>query len=571
MAYQLPLVSVVMVAATVPMVASAAVGWRHRAVPGATAFVAFMCCGALWAGSYGVQLLFTSLEAQLLWTYPQYLGGLFTSLAFGVFALHYTGRDHYLTRPRLVALVTIPILTSVLVWIPSLRWVVRQDATMVTVRSFVIADIDSGPLFHVSVVYCYLVVLGGLALLGLTAVRTRRLYQKQAALITATALVPLMGGAVAYLFDFTIIDYTPVGLAVFGVGVAVALTRYRLLDVSPVPRNRIIDRVDTGIVVTDARGRVVDINPAATRVVGSTDVIGRRLGRIGGTATAEMASMADGTTTELRLGDDDAVYFECTKSTLAAEGGFGDTHLYILTEVTARRRRQQALEAKNDRLDSFAEVLSHDLRNPLSVAAGSTELAREEPAPEHFDRVEQAHERMDEIIGHMLTLARSGQTVSDLDTLDLETVARESWSHVSTEDAVLTVEETTDIAADSKRLTQLFENLFRNCVEHGSESNRTQSDDAVEHGSASSRLEPDHTEPGVSVRVGATEAGFFVADDGPGIPEDEREEIFTPGVSSTADGTGVGLAIVQTVADGHEWCVTVTESAAGGARFDIEV
>ncbi|MDS0258995.1 ATP-binding protein [Haloarcula sp. S1CR25-12] len=571
MAYQLPLVSVVMFAATVPMVASAAVAWRHRAVPGATAFVAFVCCGALWAGSYGGQLLFTSLEAQLLWTYPQYPGGLFTSLAFGVFALHYTGRDHYLTRSRLVALLIIPVLTSVLVWIPSLRWLVRQDATMVTVSSYVVADIERGPLFHVSVAYCYLVVLGGLGLLGLTAVRTRRLYQKQTVLITAAAVVPLVGGAVAYLFDFTVIDYTPVGLSVFGVGVAVALTRYRLLDVSPVPRNRVIDRVDTGIVVTDDRDRVVDINPAATRVVGSTDVIGQRLGRIGDVA-AEMASMADGTTAELRLeDDDDATYFECTRSTLAAEGGFGDTHLYILTEVTARRRREQALEAKNDRLDSFAEVLSHDLRNPLSVAAGSTELAREEPAPEHFDRVEQAHERMDEIIGNMLTLARSGQTVADPDTVDLATVARESWSHVSTEDAVLTVEGTADITADPKRLGQLFENLFRNCVEHGSTSSRTASDDAVEHGSAGSRPESDHTEPGVSVRVGTTESGFFVADDGPGIPEDEREEIFTPGVSSAADGTGVGLAIVRTVADGHEWSVTVTESAAGGARFDIDV
>jgi nitrogen-specific signal transduction histidine kinase len=545
MAVQVPYVSVLMFGATGLILAAAAVARRHDSVPGSRAFVVFMSCAALWAVTYGIQLLSGDLDAQLFWTNFQYPAGLFTCVTFGVFVLRYTGRDHRLTRGRLAAASALPVLTSVAVWVPGYRWLVHREATLVAVDSFLVADITHGPLFDVAVVYSYLVVLGSLGLLGLTALRTRQLYQKQTALITVAAFVPLVGGAVAYVLDITVIDYTPVGLAAFGVGVAVALSRYQLLDVYPVPRNRIIDQIATGVVVTDASDRIVDINPAASAIVGGTDVIGRELDALGDTAAA-MAAMDPGTTAEVTV--DDHTYFECTKSTLATEGGFGDTHFYILTDVTERRQRQQSLEAKNDRLDSFAEVISHDLRNPLSVAHGRAEVARAEPAPEHFDRIDAAHARMAEIIDDMLTLARSGDPVDAPDVVDIETVARDVWENVTTRDAQLTVEGTRELRADPQRLKQLFENLFRNSVEHGS----TVAD------------------PSVRVRVGTTASGFFVADDGPGIPVDEREAVFRSGVSSGSDGTGIGLAIVQSVVDGHDWAIDVSESEDGGARFDVE-
>jgi signal transduction histidine kinase len=75
----------------------------------------------------------------------------------------------------------------------------------------------------------------------------------------------------------------------------------------------------------------------------------------------------------------------------------------------------------------------------------------------------------------------------------------------------------------------------------------------------------------VTVTVGdlADDAGFFVADDGPGIPPDERETVFEAGHSTAPDGTGFGLAIVDGIADAHGWTVRVTDSATGGARFEF--
>ncbi len=109
----------------------------------------------------------------------------------------------------------------------------------------------------------------------------------------------------------------------------------------------------------------------------------------------------------------------------------------------------------------------------------------------------------------------------------------------------------------------MFENLFRNSVEHGSTSSRTESDDSVEHGRCADGAAP------VTVSVGTTDDGFYVADDGVGIPPEERDDVFERGYTTSDTGTGFGLAIVVEVAQAHGWSVSVTESEDGGARFEF--
>ncbi|WP_136687207.1 histidine kinase N-terminal 7TM domain-containing protein [Halorhabdus amylolytica] len=213
-------------------------------------------------------------------------------------------------------------------------------------------------------------------------------------------------------------------------------------------------------------------------------------------------------------------------------------------DVTERHRREQELERANEHLETFASAISHDLRNPLNVAAGNLELARLEGDEEYFESVESAHERMETLIRDLLTLAKQGQTVAETDTLDLGAVATDAWETVETARATLDVRETATIDADRNRLRQLFENLYRNAIDHAGED--------------------------VKIRVGTFEDGFFVEDDGPGIPDEHREDVFQSGYTTSDDGTGFGLAIVQNIVDAHGWSIRATESGSGGARFEIE-
>ena len=214
-----------------------------------------------------------------------------------------------------------------------------------------------------------------------------------------------------------------------------------------------------------------------------------------------------------------------------------------IEQTEQRRARERELTVQNQRLEEFASIVSHDLRNPLNVAGGRVELAQETGELEHLDAVERAHERMNDLIDDLLTLARQGEVVSEIAPVSLDTIADDCWEHVATGDATLEVESSRAILADRSRLHQLFENLMRNAVEHAGDD--------------------------VSVSVGELADGFYVEDDGHGIPADAREDVFEVGYSTSDRGTGFGLRIVQQIVDAHDWEITVREGAAGGARFEI--
>jgi len=231
----------------------------------------------------------------------------------------------------------------------------------------------------------------------------------------------------------------------------------------------------------------------------------------------------------------------------------------VLRDIRSQKERERELQRQNERLDEFASLVSHDLRNPLTVAQGQLELARRDHDSETLEKVADAHDRMLELIEGLLTLAREAEQVGELESVDLAGLVETCWQNVATGAATLTVDTTASILADRARLQQLVENLIRNSVEHGSTSSRPEADDAVEHGGDDVRIE-----------VGdLADDGFYVADDGRGIPADERDDVFEAGYSTAQSGTGFGLAIVQRVAEGHDWDITVTESDQGGARFEI--
>jgi PAS domain S-box-containing protein len=212
-------------------------------------------------------------------------------------------------------------------------------------------------------------------------------------------------------------------------------------------------------------------------------------------------------------------------------------------DINERKRRQRELEQQNERLEEFTGVVSHDLRNPLQTAKGWLELAQADCDSIHLDDASDALDRMDTLIEDLLTLARNGESVERAEEVSVSALAEQCWKMVPEERATLTVETDRAVPADRNRLRQLLENLFANAVEHGGKD--------------------------VTVRVGSLTDGFYVADDGVGIPERERKDIFEPGYSTTTDGTGFGLCIVKRVADAHGWDIRVTDSDDDGARFEI--
>ncbi|SNZ18121.1 PAS domain S-box-containing protein [Natronoarchaeum philippinense] len=235
----------------------------------------------------------------------------------------------------------------------------------------------------------------------------------------------------------------------------------------------------------------------------------------------------------------------------------------VTREITERKRTQRELRRKTERLEEFADVVTHDIRTPLTAARDHLRSLEQAEDPdgaavdEHLSAITDAIERASDIVDDVLALSRYGRGEIDPESVSLAALAEQAWEVVGTPEATL---ERPDgdavIRADRAQLRQLLESLLSNAVEHGGDGTAV----AVEilDGQAAG-----------SDRQANSAGGFAVVDDGPGIPCGEREHVFEPAYTTREDGTGFGLAIVEEIADAHGWSVSVGEGDAGGTRIEV--
>ncbi len=201
------------------------------------------------------------------------------------------------------------------------------------------------------------------------------------------------------------------------------------------------------------------------------------------------------------------------------------------------------LAEDQDVMEEVADILAHDIQSPLQVAQGRLEMAKTTSNPEHLEKIGQAHQRIRELLEGVVKLIRTGDRVRSTEPVILEDAVAKVRSALEMPDTELIVDESVIIDADENALLEILENLFRNAH--------------------------DHAGPQVTVRIGPLTDGFYVEDDGPGIPADRRETVFGMGYSSSTNHSGLGLNIVQRLADAHGWDIRVTHGRDGGARFEI--
>ncbi|MFB6138239.1 MAG: ATP-binding protein [Halobacteriaceae archaeon] len=401
--------------------------------------------------------------------------------------------------------------------------------------------------------YSYLLLAATLVVLLARAATDPPVYRRRAATLALAPLPPAVT-ALAQMGGWlpggsSVVTVTYVGTLVIAF---VAIERQGLFDVAPLARETTVNAIDDAVLAVTVDGHIASLNDAARGMLGLDGAaVGTPLEEALASYPEVVEAVTSGGGRQLTLADR-VLRVDVTP---IEKGGARLGSVVQLTDVTGEVRRreelhakQRHLEAKNEQLDQFASVVSHDIRNPLNVAQGNLELLAgvdlPDDAAERVETIATAHERIQTIVDDLLALARQGQTVADPADVDFPTVVEEARATVGLPVDRVTVEGPETVAADRSRLLQLLENLLRNCLDHAGE--------------------------GVSVRVGPLpDGGFYVADDGPGVPEDERDRVFVYGYHSGAEGTGLGLNIVRTVADAHGWDVDLVASADGGARFEF--
>jgi signal transduction histidine kinase len=505
---------------------------------------------SLWASVSAVGLFVPGRSAQALIATAWAVCGLSTALVWLVFVVDYTSGDPWENSyVRSYALVYLGVLPFVLT-IPTHD--LYHSSMLLRSEPFPHFETGIGPVRLVALAFTFTSVLVGTYYLLRLFVNTRYRSRTQT-LVLAGGLALGLLPAVASLFELTPVpthNHTVLGVSVFVLVITYAVFRHSLADLAPIARDVVVAEIEDPLFIADGDTRLVDYNDAADNVVPALD------GSSIGTSVSALvpgldeAHTAEESPEELTLtGDGEPRHYSVRVSEIEGQPSTRG-YVILLRDITERTEREQELEEarreleqSNRRLEEFASVVSHDLRNPLNVAQLRLELAREHRDDEQLATVADAHDRMERLIDDLLEFAHEGVELDDLERLSLAEFAHNCWHTVETADATLVVDTDQAVCVDPDRLRQLFENLLRNAVDHGP--------------------------PDVTVTVGGLPDGFYVADDGPGIPAGQRDRVLERGYSTASGGTGLGLSLVETAATAHGWEVTVTESEDGGARFEF--
>ena len=386
--------------------------------------------------------------------------------------------------------------------------------------------------------------------------------------ITGTTDIELPTGEMIVDYDLTrlVIDGEFDGVLCIARDVTEERRRQRRLERTTARLEALFERSPDMIDIHDEGGEIVDANRSMTQELGydRDEVVGMDVWDVDadldpdeGKRLWQGLEMDETVRLETTFARADGSSFPAEVHVRRIDVQGEDRFLASSRDISERKAYERRIERENERLDEFASIVSHDLRNPLNVLSGYLRLARETGDDSYFDRCERALDEMERLIEDVLTLAKQGEAVGSFEPVHLGDLAArysdDAFGSVDGDDpfggddtegeprVAVAVEADGEICADPGRVGQLLGNLFRNADEHGGE----------------------------RVVVGDLSDGFYVEDDGPGIDADHRDEVFESGYTTSETGTGFGLSIVQRIAEAHGWEVAVTEGERGGARFEF--
>lgn len=503
-----------------------------------------LCVGVtIWSASYAVQLASQTLEAKLISYKILHIGAAVAPSAWLVFTLSYSGREEWLTPRTLGGLLVIPL--ALLLAFPTNPYsLVLTDVGLETHGSLVVLAAGHGPLYLLNLAYSYVVLLIGVWVIIRHTIGSATSIRRQSVLLVTGALVPLVLNVFDVLdappFGNIGVNLTPVSLSLSTILFGVAIFRYHILDVTPIAWDVVLSQMSDGVIVVDDEERIVDLNLAAEALVGQSDTV---IGTEVSSRLPEYERLTGENPLLVSLeGAEENRIVQLRRSPLTR---YGEMYGWVVLtqDVTLLERQRRELQEQNVRLDEFAKVVAHDLRNPLAVIDGYAGLAEQTGEKQHFEKIHKTVTRMNTFLEELLVLSQQGDTVTELRPVPLATVAEAVRAEITDERLHLTVHTAAVVMADENRLHQVIDNLLRNCC--------------------------DHNDGDVTVQIGELSDGFYVEDDGIGIPSERREKVFEVGFSTRSAGSGFGLAIVHDIADAHGWSISVTESTTGGTRFEI--
>lgn len=374
------------------------VAWVDRDEPGGTEVSLYLFCGGAVSLLYAVRVASASELAMIVAL------NLSTPLVAAVpgiwmaFVLAFSGHDRWRTENRTVALAAPPFVWVLTAWSSGTHGLSRRSLAAVVEGPFTLLSFGLGIADVAFVLYAYGLCIAGVLVVVDLYRRTGNRYRLQTFVILLGTLFPFLGGIVTVVDvgSYAHLAWFPAGLVVHGVFLYGTVFWLGTLDAAVVARDTAVEVMQDPVIVAGSDGRIRDLNPAAEELLPS-DAVGSSLSNV-------FPLLEVGVEHPISIG---GRQFDIQEDPITDPRGTDRGHVFLLRDVTERERRQTELERRevelerqNERLEDFAGVVSHDLRNPLAAATAAVELARhgDRNNEDALDRAANAHERMDDLI-----------------------------------------------------------------------------------------------------------------------------------------------------------------------------
>lgn len=517
--------------------------WVNRESPGARPLTLFLVVASFWTVAEGLTVADGNIDTMRLWTQIGLSLSVAIPIAWLATVIEYTGREQWLTRRTLVALLIEPVVFLVLVWTNNTHSYVWSNPELPRLGEFITYGFDYGVAFWGHQVYSYLLLATGVGLLSRVLLRSNQKFQWQSTALLGAITVPMVANTM-YIFGFLPTGLNPNGIAYVFAGLifTVALLDSKLLSVAPVTRDigreAVLSELEDAIVILDDSDRIVDLNPAGEQLLGDKqEYLGQPLSKLRPDLAESLDEITERGDIELEL-NGKVRYYNISVSTLYRGYGAFSGRVVSLRDVTERRQREQ-------RLDVLNRLLRHNVRNELNLVRGNIELTKANLGDGNYERLDEAIKTVDNIVARSDKVGRLSRLL-EAETSDRIDIARElrgehETGSLSEAEGTVTIALPDNVSvAGGESLVAAFEELVTNALEHN-----------------------DSEQPAVTLTVNEEESDddnvvIDVVDNGPGIDRQEVETLGAGRETPLQHSSGVGLWLVN-------W---VTQRAGGTVSFE---
>lgn len=551
--------------------------WKYRKSEEVRYLIFLEILIAIWALTYGFEFATNNLELKIFWSKMSYLGIAFAPLTYFLFTTSFSQKENII-NPRNVALLSIlPFITLVMVFTNDYHNLVWTEVTMHPEKNMAIYY--HGTWFWIYFGYSQLLIFSGLFNLISSIYKFSSFYRSQVGTLLIASFIPIIGNLM-YITRINPIpgfDWTPLTFVFTGITVAFGVIRYRMFDLVPNAKNKLIDSMDDGVVVVNADGFVEDCNPVMFQILESDkkSIVLQSIENVFSKSPGLIKSVREKRKQSLYL--DLPVnfvkrFYHITINPIFNHRNKFSGSFLLFHDITALKSAEKKLKKTNTRLktemgkkeklieslDSFAHTVAHDLKSLLGSIYSSSEVMEEAVQQEDkklqvelMEMIKNSAEKTIKITQELLLLATTSQESIEKQTVNMKNSFAEAKNQLKEliENDNATIAEP-DEWPDAKGHPQWIEDVWVNYLSN-----------AIKYGGNPSEISVG------AEKIEGEKIKFWVKDNGDGIPKSEHAKLFKKYVRldpEKADGYGLGLSIVKQILDKLDGTVGVESTGKKG-------